>query len=171
MIISSESELHGDLRGDQMFALLQRCVAMIKAVLKFGLNVTREAIAQSQVQLNHVVIPSLLTTGAVANASKDLLVPTSCDIQSRSDLISGLEVISQHIGIPNVGNFKSSQKHLAPKLPMVPSVADVIIEGDFVVIIKALSRRQERFGLGIEIGTDAERNPMIPRSEEHTSEL
>src|ERR1017187_9752985 len=156
MIISSESELHGDLRGDQMFALLQRCLSMIEAVLKFGLDVTREAIAQSQVQLNYVVIPSLLTTGAVANASKDLLVPPSCDIQSRSNLISGLEVISQHIGIAHVGNFKSRQKHLTPKLPMAPGIADIIVQDDFVVIIESFAHRQKWLCIRVEIGANAE---------------
>src|ERR1017187_8766654 len=117
---------------------------------------TREAIAQSQVQLNHVVIPSFLTTGAVANAAKDLLVPTSCDIQSRSNLVSGLEVISQHIGISNIGNFKSRQKHLAPKLPVVPGIADIIVQDDFVVIIESFAHRQKWLRIRVEIGANAE---------------
>ena len=99
---------------------------MAEAVLDFGLEMPGEAVSQGQIDPDHVAVPGLAAARPIRHGAENLLVPRCRGIQLRGDLVFGLHVIGEGIGIADVGHLKSIEKDFTPQLPAVPGVADII---------------------------------------------
>ena len=57
----------------------------------------------------------------------------------RSDFVFGFEIVSERVGVADVGDLEATKENFTPELPMPPFIADVLGERDLIVIADAFA--------------------------------
>src|ERR1051326_7651115 len=105
---------------------------------------TREAVTEDSIDAPDVAIPWRFAANAVVYVGEELLVPANGREKLRRDFVFRLEIIRERVRVADVRNLKACEKNLAPKLPMPPLVAEVLGEGDLIVIPNAFASGKSR---------------------------
>src|SRR4029077_8859069 len=95
--------------------------------------------------------PLSIMAVAIADRSKQLLVPANGAKELRRKLVFCFDVVSERICVANMRNFEPRFINFGPDLQIMPGKTGILPKNKFAIIIDVVSGWQRRLGFTPEI--------------------